>query len=313
MKLPSFFLLLGMLLTSFVATAANVQQGPLQKLEKPRGQLQAYYDSSASHCCNAVVMLNVGTAMAVSAYSDIATSIVQQSPGVVAIIMDTNPGSFWRPTMKKQDGTKYVDVSNAIANNISSLVPNSCCTQQPRDGYFIGGHSGGGEGAVHALASNDLEYSVAGFIGLDPFKIIKDEGRKKMNITVPSLTWGFSKTSCFVTREEAGLAAYNISPKSSRVFYNVETNNDLHCSFTDSGCKGLCSGQPEDNWIRKKAVGESVQKFTSAVTSSQTFSRHLFEIEQAEVDLYVNTDTVLPKEKQRKTSPKWRLSPALAY
>ena len=161
-------LLAVLLLLAPVLISAAVQRGPAVKLEKLNGQLQAYYDGSTSTCCNSVVMLSVGTTMTVSDYSDLAENIVVQSPGVVIVIMDPNPGGL------KQDGKKYANVANVIVSNITHLVPNSCCEQEPHQGYFIGGHSCGGQG---------MNFTVSGFIGLDPFQIDK----KDMMIGIPSL------------------------------------------------------------------------------------------------------------------------------
>ena len=270
---------------------ANVQHSDVIDLKKPKGEMQAYYDdSSRSPCCSAVVLLNVGTAMTVGAYSDLATSIVQHSSGTVTVVMDTNPG--W---IQKQDGGRYVQIANAIASNITKLVPDSCCKHQPRNGYFIGGHSGGGEGAVHALMmSKDLTFSVVGYIGLAPYNI-QDRRRNRMSIEVSSLLWGFSQTTCAVCRQQAALAAYNVSPNSSRVFYDVQTNNynpifgGPHCSFTDNGCLWLCSGGTTFSWIRE-AVGDSVNRFTSAVIAGKPFQKEQLEIRPSDIKLYVNGD-----------------------
>lgn len=287
--------------------SSNVHRSEVVNLKNPKGKLQAYYDdSSLSSCCDAVVLLNVGTAMTVGAYSDLATSIVQQSSGTVTIIMDTNPG--W---IQKQNGDLFVQVANAIASNLTDLVPSSCCEHEPRNGYFIGGHSGGGEGAVRALMSSDLSFLVAGFIGLAPYKI-EDKGESRMSIEISSLLWGFSQTTCAVNREQAALAAYNVSPTTSRVFYDVQTNNrnpmfgGPHCSFTDNGCVGLCSGGSAFSWIHE-AVGDSINRFTLAVVAREQFQKEHFEIRPSDIKLYVNGDTAVT-ETTRNTEKAQRFS-----
>jgi hypothetical protein len=307
LKNKKAILLLGVVLalTGTPEAKAEVQQSQIVKIEDKKGQLQAYYDddSSSTTCCDAVVMLNVGTAMTVDAYSELAESIVQQSSSssattsIVAIIIDTNPDNI-----QKQDREKYVDLANIIANNIMDLIPSSCCKQQPKNGYFLGGHSAGGEGAVRALSSStntnsaSLLFPVSGYIGLAPYQI----SEKDMSITVPSLLWGFSKTSCGVDTKQAARAAYTVSNPSSRIFYDVQTSNwrplsGPHCSFADGGCTvlgvALCSGGDKYSWIHD-AVGDTVNRFISAVISGGSFERDQFDIGRDDVKLFVNSQTV---------------------
>ncbi len=243
-----------------------------------------YYDDAT--LCDSVVMINVGTNMRLGDYSKLANAIV--TSGTIAIIVDSNPGR-----LQKDDGTKYADAVNAIAGSISSSIPN-CITKPPL--YFIGGHSGGGKGAINAMNLNILTFPVAGFVGLDPFGL-PEQDRLKLRIDIPSVHWGFSETSCLVTKENAGAAAYSISNPNQRIFYRVNTRKPLtiitgpHCSFTNVGCKPVCrsgwSGR-ELPWIRTQ-VGISIHHFIVAVKSNN-FDRNQFVLNETGAILFVNQE-----------------------
>jgi hypothetical protein len=247
-----------------------------------------YYDATATKCY-AVVMINVGTGMSVGNYKSLATSIVAASSNnasTVAIIVNSNPYG-----LRKDDGTKFAKAANAIVGNIRNILPVSEKSTKPL--YFIGGHSGGGKGAMNAIQQNALNFSVAGFVGLDPYQISKEYS---LYIEMPALLWGFNKTTCLVNTNEAAKAAYNISNPDHRFFYQVQTSHKLdllgpHCSFTNNGCFGMCNGGKDFVWIRTQ-VADTFHHFAKAV-GANSFDRSQFIIDQKEVILYANEDIVV--------------------
>jgi hypothetical protein len=253
----------------------------------------AYYyddDDTPPSQCDSAVMINVGTFMSIKAYSKLARSIVDAAASsantsTIVFIVDSN----YRKVVK-DSGAGYAKVTNAIAANIAQILPQ--CTSPPL--YFIGGHSAGGKGAINAMHENRLNFSVAGFVGLDPYKISNDD-RSIFHINVPSLHWGFSKTSCLVTRDDAAMASYNISNPNYRIFYQVQTNHNPyniiagpHCSFTNNGCIRACLAAQDLPWIRTQ-VGVTFNRFVLAVKSNN-FERSQFLINETEVVLIVNED-----------------------
>ena len=254
-----------------------------------------YFDDAISSSCDSVVMINVGTAMSTDAYSKLANAIVtadyqqdESTSGTIAIIVDSNPNRI-----VKDDGKKYAEVVNAIAGSLSSIIPK--CTTPPL--YFIGGHSGGGKGAINALNLKIIKFPVAGLVGLDPFEITASEQiQQNMRIDIPSLQWGFNETSCLVTKEKAAEAAYNISNKNHRIFYRVNTRKPLtivtgpHCSFANQGCFGACQGTIGLPWIRTQ-VGITFNHFVMAIKSNN-FEKNQFKINETDAVLLVNDDEV---------------------
>jgi hypothetical protein len=268
---------------------AAVVTGTKKTLQQ--GQLQYHYDNSSDAPCQTVVIINVGTFMSVTDYKKLgsALAIKGSEEGVVAIIMDSNPG-----VITKQSGPKFTKLGNAIYQQIGDLVP--ACKDASAPQFVIGGHSGGGEGAVRAMVDGMLTFDVAGYVGLAPYKI----SESKYDIQVPALLWGLSTMSCGVNPEDAAIAAYNIAPLTNRVFYQVQTFNwnkllgGPHCSFTDKGCGvpgiRLCSGDPEYDYM-PDAVGQSLAKFVNAI-ALQNFSKAGFELDLDGIDLFVNQDEV---------------------
>lgn len=281
------------------AYTSDKRDSDFEEITSPsEGNYQAHFyrfANTSAAPCQAVLLLNVGTSMAIGDYSDIAQSIIADSPSIVTIIMDSNPGN-----VQKQNGYKFIEMANKIAATITTIVPS--CSPEPPGGYFIGGHSGGGEGAVNAMIASaaadssdrKLGFPVVGYVGLAPYRISVND----MKISVPSLVWGFSRMSCAVSPKEAASAAYNISLPSSRLFYDVQTTNSNsivggpHCSFANQGCLGFCSGGEEYSWIHE-SVGRTIGLFTSCVLTDCIFEMHDFDIlDRNDVLLYVNTDTI---------------------
>ena len=264
-------------------------------------QYDYYYDDAPSASCDSVVMINVGTFMSTGAYSKLATSIViagsQQNisaSGTIAIIVDSNPNCL--TCMVKDDGPKFANVVNAIVGSIRTIIP-KCATTTTPPLYFVGGHSGGGKGAINAINMNILKFPVAGFVGLDPYEVSKDE-QLKLSIKMPSLHWGFNETSCAVDKEKAAAAAYYISNPLHRIFYRVKTPKPKfiitgpHCSFANQGCVRACQGAKEVPWIRTQ-VGITFHHFVTAIKSNN-FDRNRFIINETDAILLVN-DQEVPK------------------
>ena len=290
-----------------IVQAVDVTTDPMQTL--PEGRFQAHYSvasSSTHNMCETVVFISVGTAMKVQDYEALGTSIVQeatnarsannqQGSSMVAIIIDSNP--WW---IQKQDGKKYTKLVNAIASRISDLVP--ACQAQPPNRYLIGGHSGGGQGAVEALQSlHQFNFTPAGFVGLAPYQI-------SSSISIPSLNIGFSRMSCWVNPQQAALAAYTQTTDTNhRVFYQFQTNNTNtmkdgpHCSFADAGCFGpleWCKGEGNMSTWMHDFVGQAIHAFNTALNAvHQPFDRQHFQnvADQSpySISLFVNDDDPL--------------------
>lgn len=257
-----------------------------------------YYDDATFAPCDSVVMINVGTSMRTVDYSKLATSIVlagtQQNisvSGTIAIIVDSNPNCLLS-CIKKDDGQKYANVVNAIAGSISTIIPK--CTKPPL--YFVGGHSGGGKGAINAINMKILKFPAAGFVGLDPFAVSKEE-QLKLRIDIPSLLWGFNETTCAVTKEKAAMAVYDISNRHQRIFYRVSTPKFFlpifgpHCSFLDDQrCLPVCYKAKDLPWIRTQ-VGISFNYFVTAIKLNN-FDRTQFIINETDAILFVNDQLV---------------------
>ena len=134
-------------------------------------------------------MINVGTAMKATDYNDLGQPIALSSNkqlSIIAIIMDDNPRF---PI--KQDGNKYANLANSIVKNLKQIVPICTNRKQAKINYIIGGHSGGGAGAISALTNNPplISFDVAGIVGLAPYQI---DPKSTAKINVPSLMWGFA-------------------------------------------------------------------------------------------------------------------------
>lgn len=258
---------------------------------------ESYYDDSSTSCVS-VVAINIGTGMIVSAYEELAKSIVATNTSTVAIIVDSNPRCLFNIGLQKDDGAKFARVVNAAMENVKNDV--SICSNPL---YFIGGHSGGGKGAMNAVRQQNLNFSIAGFVGLDPYQITQTD---PIQIDMPSLFWGFNKTTCAVNINQAAEAGYQNSNSSHRLFYQVQSNHDCelmggpHCSFANNGCFWMCSGS-DFPWI-KSQVAVTFHRFVNAVLT-QNFDKSQFVIDQNEVILYANQDMVPEQAKLRMLKP----------
>ncbi|KAI2502069.1 hypothetical protein MHU86_12388 [Fragilaria crotonensis] len=134
----------------------------------------------------------------------------------------------------------------------------------------VGGHSASGGVAWKCL--NRLNFQPDGFIGLDPYKL-DPKGAKQ--VEVPSLSFGFTKSTCLVEIDKAAKASYNASGNNHRVLYLIDNkdkigNKDVavHCSFADKGCSGaVCPSREGDPSVRA-LVGFGIQSFVRSLSKT---------------------------------------------
>ena len=112
---------------------------------------------------------------------------------------------------------------------------------------------------------------MTGFIGLSPCGM-----KKNLSLHIPTLLWDFSLMSCFVCPKTAAKQIYNSVDESGpnevpRFFYQLQKNNTVnfvlggdHCSYTDSGCFGMCSGGKSGRSFMHAAAAESINTFISS-------------------------------------------------
>ena len=64
----------------------------------------------------------------------------------------------------------------------------------------------------------------------------------KIDPSIPTLDWGFSKTTCAVRINQAVKPAYEISSPEYRIFYRVDNVKEriARCVLTDSICPTVC-------------------------------------------------------------------------
>lgn len=282
---------------SFVVS--NVSASVISNTTKiHEGIFRFHYDNQFTSPCSTIVLLGVGTTMAVEDYDFVAVQIAKASPSVVAGIIDHDPGNPLKLSVRR-----YVKLVNTIAARIDDLVP--FCTRNeptaqshPRPPKFIlGGHSASGGAAMKSL-SHVEGFSPMGFIGLSPFRITDNMNR----ITIPALFWGFSTTTCGVSIGHAADKAYELSsPDTGRVLYQLQNPNGApsHCIFANNGCAPVCPSSASESfaWVRA-AVGDSVSRFLQAI-KTRNFTRDSLELSYAKhesLSMFVNTDKILESE-----------------
>ena len=268
-----------------VAVSSVVPSAVLPIISNKQGEYQYYFDNSIQ-TFGIVFIVAVGTGMSVTDYTTISTDVAATNP-VVFIMMDPAPGN---PV--KLDGPKFANNANELASNLSTYLPN--VNLAANTSIVIGGHSAGGEAAIKSF-DGLLTFQPVGFLGLDPFSV----DTKTMTIPSPAVLWGFSNTTCAVTVNQAAKAAYNISPQSARVFYQIlnpqnllkKSSNITHCIFTDDGCAGpVCPAQTGGFWVRQ-AVANSLVPFIGSLVSGEFLPQDQFlaaitDSDQANLTLY---------------------------
>jgi hypothetical protein len=259
-----------------------------------------HYESEAQNPCSVIVIIGVGTTMRVENYDILSTEIARRQPGLIAAIVDHAPGNPLKLSTKR-----YTNLVEAVAARMEEMFP-ICQTHQRgesqsrpsshRPKIFVGGHSASGMVAIKSLPLIK-GFSPAGLVALSPFKITDDMAA----ISVPTLLWGFSTTTCGVDVGSAADQAYNLSSvEQGRVLYQLQNpeGEPSHCVFADDGCRPICpsSGSAEHAWIRP-AVGNSIRNFLRAI-EAKNFTKSSMGLDlpkniiRSYLRMYVNQDQV---------------------
>ena len=257
------------------------------------GVIRYHYDETMSSCHN-LLLLGVGTFMSVTDYDKISKKIASKS-AIVVIVTDHNVNRIIKTSPQK-----YALLNNEVMHQLSQLLPSICGNVSSNDTnvrLLFGGHSASGQAAMQAWQQgllNTGRRSVA-FLGLDPYEISNATIDQRVGLVIPSLTWGFTKTTCLVNTEKAATAAFEMT-KSSRVLYAIDNVDKLcatmtHCVFTNQGC-GLfvCSTNAKFEWIHD-AVAESIGIFLQGIRGAFPFDHSHFEPAKSlpcNVQVYVN-------------------------
>jgi len=241
--------------------------------------------------CSDIVVMGVGTAMKVDDYDALSQRVVEKAPGMVFIVSDSNPGR-----MIKLSPEQYALLFKNIQQRVGEWIPicrdDANTTNTKQRNFFIGGHSASGQAALVAAQQKLYGETSApnGFIGLDPYDISSKTMVENSPFQIPTLDWGFTKTTCLVGVDKAAKGAYDYSsPSMGRVLYRVDNANDdgrsvfdngstdtiEHCVFTDEGCGvGFITVCPtESNQTNRDvlfdAIAESIQIFVTVVREQQ--------------------------------------------
>jgi hypothetical protein len=272
---------------------SNTETVKDEETNKHIGSIRVSYDASFASC-STVLMIGVATAMTIFDYNKLseATATGQK---IVVIISDHNEQS-----LIKTSPAKYASLVNAIHQHLTDLVP-ICAEEKDEIGILIGGHSGSGEAAVIALQEHLFDFAPLGFVGLDPYELSRKTVDISKPLLLPAMYWGFSETTCLVTKEKAARAGYELTEINSRVLYVIHNGNGCgitHCVFTDRGCKSVCPTKDNLSWIID-LVAKSLVLFVDAIRRSEGFRKENFVlpgIPGHEVLLFVNHDTVQSSE-----------------
>jgi hypothetical protein len=257
---------------------------------KDLGVIRYHHDPSQyESACSTILILGVGTAMSVSEYDKLSKQVASGT-SIVVVISDHNEHDI-----RKTSPEKYARLANSINAQLKTLVP--ICTETTATQIMIGGHSSSGEASMKAIQNDLLDFHPHGFVGLDPFEISeKTFGASDFILNIPTINWGFTKSTCLVTREKAAEGAYKLTSKEARVLYAIRNDADdckiTHCVFSDHGCEFVCSTSDEYDWVFRY-VAESIHLFVDAVSEQIPFSKQYFKLQSDhEVDHYVNDDDV---------------------
>jgi len=202
------------------------------------GMIRYHYDTNKGPHCDSMLILGVGTFMTVNDYDNLSRKIAASSSSIMVIVADHNVNNIIKTSPER-----YATLINALINQLDTVLP--MCDHASQDKgpseLLFGGHSASGQAAVEAWQQGLLSiegYKVA-FVGLDPYDIADRTIDESIGLSIPSLSWGFTRTTCFVRTEKSAKAAYEIT-RDSRVLYvmdNAEKGSGVtHCAFTDRGC-----------------------------------------------------------------------------
>eukprot|EP00808_Paulinella_micropora_P010380 g50028.t1 len=165
------------------------------------------------------------------------------SKGHIFVVTDPNPGGF-----VKFDAYRFFTALREIRKNLNSWLPRNIARHGKEEWKFvIGGHSAGGQAAANALMLSSTQ--VHGFFALDPFNCKSiDPTVRRLLQRLPTVIWGFQRTTCGVTTDLAASLLYLHLAVGSRVeglhaLYLVDNTAEScptwnHCGFTDHGCDG---------------------------------------------------------------------------
>jgi hypothetical protein len=276
-------LLLSVMLSSTIANNSTTTIVSKRGKIKKTGEYKYFYDSSVPAACESVYIFGVGTAMSVNDYNELGSTI-STGNRIVALVSDATPGN----PVKLQEGP-WIRYYNTIVTQIQDIIPACVDTLDPI--ILFGGHSASGQGIVNALPN--VVPQPNGLVFLSPFKITK---KMKINPSIPTLNWGFEKTTCSVSVNNAAKAAYELSSPNHRVLYRIdnEDNTITHCIFTDNGCMGfICPKGKEGEWVIP-AVSKSIQIFADDIIDDGKLTRTQFDLDvvkDGKVQLYVNEES----------------------
>jgi hypothetical protein len=249
--------------------------------------------------CSHVVVIGVGTSMAVKDYDILAQTIVRGT-SVVVVVTNHNVNGI-----VKSSARQYAYLINAIYDQLEELVPICSIVSRNRASTFtktkfiVGGHSSSGQAAFDASQNHLFDFRPVAFFGLDPYPI--SFSNEEPLLQLPSLFWGFTKTTCFVNVRTAALGAYQLSSSDyGRVLYAIDNTHNhqiTHCVFTDHGCGigsfVVCpSNATAFGWVYD-AVAISLQVYLHVLDTKQLFERDMFELTETKVGdviLFVNED-----------------------
>lgn len=267
---------------------------------KSLGRIRYHYFEGGDNDdkCSDVLVLGVGTTMKVGDYDKQASSIATAAglSSLVVVIADFNVGRI-----TKISPEKFSKLSNAVRDQLDSLIP--VCSGSVDANIFVGGHSASGQAVLQSIQKNLLDFTPKGFVGLSPFEVSKKSMDFNSPLKIPTLNWGFTRTTCFVFLKKAALGAYHLSsPEVGRVLYRIENkrNGITHCSFTNNGCDsigpfGACTTRDKYNWVYD-SVGKSIQLFMKALDDEGIpFNDESFEMAttaSGAVQLLVNNDDI---------------------
>lgn len=247
------------------------------------GDVRVHYNPSATPASCDAILLGVGTAMSRDSYDKLSAQLIKY--GYVVAILDHQPGN-----LTKTDAGKYAKVANAIKQNLVGWMQGKTqCTHV--NNWVMGGHSAGGQAAHNAVVNNG--YLADAMFNIDPYDI-SGSGL----VSMPTLNWGFTTTTCFVEVNKAAKAAYQKST-GERVFVKVGKKYSwgpcgyspayFHCSFCDSHCPACtnCTNTPDHFFVD---VGRSVNKFMKALSSGNWSKSALSFSSTTPLTLYVGND-----------------------
>lgn len=255
------------------------------------GQIKYHYETTANPSqCSFVLVIGVGTSMGVDDYDNIAGRISQ---GTSIVVVIANHQRF-----VKTSASKYARLTNELWHQLEELIP-VCDSSTAR--IILGGHSASGQAALEGIQTDLFQFPPAAFVGFDPYQITATTMENKtLPAYLPTLSWGFSDTTCFVQVDQAALGAYRLSSsEGGRVLYSIDNSNNgiTHCVFTDDGCGmfvfTVCATDKSFDWIYT-SVAESIHRFVDALDAKDEFTRDMFELSYTGVTVrvYVNEDDV---------------------